>query len=128
MDSEDRWEHAERGGTVSGRIVLAGTGFMVSATVWALLGFVQLERQNLTLAWLDLALVVLHLVVGPLILRRVRVAWAAGLALAALSLVACVFNGYYLAVIADGVSGLLLFLSRDDFQPDETEPSDRQIS
>lgn len=108
---EDRGTIPGQPESFSGKVLLAGTGFMVTAALWGLLGFVQAVWQHSDIAIFDLALAVLHLAAGAAILRRVRYAWAAGLILAAIAIGGTVINDYYLAVVADGVSALLLFFS-----------------
>jgi hypothetical protein len=65
---------------------------------------------------LDLVLAVLHLVVGLMILRQVRNSWYVGLALAGIAVAATLPNGYYLPIVADGITGALLYFARADFR------------
>lgn len=111
----DRWDDRTDTPTISGRVLLAGTGFLVSSAIWALLAAAQYHYfGNHLLGLLNVALMLAHFVVGPLVLMRKRISWPLGLGLMVIALVACVLNGYYLAVIADGVSGGLLFFCRAD--------------
>lgn len=111
----DRWDDRADTPTISGRVLLAGTGFLVSSTIWALLAAAQYHYfGNHLLGLLNVVLMLAHFVVGPLILMRKRIGWPLGLCLMVIALIACVLNGYYLAVIADGVSGGLLYFSRAD--------------
>lgn len=100
----------------SGKVLLAGTGIMVSATIWALLGWIQGHKEGSPeLEILDVVLVALHLIVGLIVLKRYRIGWALGIALTIVAIGCTVVNGYYLAIVADGVSGLLLFFSRAEY-------------
>lgn len=106
--------HSE--GPYPGKVLLAGTGIMVSATIWALLGWIQGHKEGSPeLEILDLVLVALHLIIGLIVLKRYRAGWAIGIALTIVAVVCTILNGYYLAVVADGVSGLLLFFSRAEY-------------
>ncbi|HLI52128.1 MAG TPA: hypothetical protein VKU87_10040 [Thermomicrobiaceae bacterium] len=98
----------------SGKVLLAGTGIMVSATIWALLGWIQGYKGSHELAVLDCVLVALHLIIGPIILKRFHIGWALGIALTIVAVICTIVNGYYLAVAADGISGLLLFFCRTE--------------
>lgn len=121
----ERLSNPVNSSTMSGKILLAGVGFLVSSTIWALLGWIQFAWGNGTLGRLDVTLVVLHLLVGTAILKRMRPAIVLGVLLAVFSLIAAFINGYYLSVLADGVSAALLLLSRADFPHNQPGADDR---
>ena len=102
--------------TLSGKILISGTGFIVGAGMWAILAFFQNEAGHTGVAITDLVLTALHVVVGLLILRQTRNCWYFGLALAGVAVAASLPNSYYLPVVEDGVTGLLLYFTRWDFR------------
>lgn len=103
--------------TLSGKILISGTGFMVGSGMWAILAFFRYEGGITGVSVLNMALAALHIVVGLLILRQTRNSWYLGLVLAAVSIAASLPNHYfYLPVPVDGVTGLLLYFSRWDFR------------
>lgn len=102
--------------TLSGKIMIAGTGFIVGSGMWAILAFFRFGDGRTSAMTLDLVLAALHLVVGLMILRQVRNAWYIGLALAGVSIAATLPNGYYLPIVEDGVTGALLYFARSDFR------------
>ncbi|HVX29288.1 MAG TPA: hypothetical protein VHA53_02325 [Nitrolancea sp.] len=102
--------------TVSGKILIAGTGFIVGAGMWAILAFFRFGDGNNGAMLLDLTLAVVHIVVGLMILRQVRNAWYVGLALAGISIAATLPNGYFLPIAVDGITGALLYFARSDFR------------
>ena len=102
--------------TLSGKIMIAGTGFIVGSGMWAILAFFRFGDGHTSAMTLDLVLAALHLVVGLMILRQVRNAWYIGLALAGISIAATLPNGYYLPIVEDGVTGALLYFARSDFR------------
>ena len=102
--------------TLSGKILIAGTGFIVGSGMWAILAFFRYGGGHDSAMTLDLVLAALHLVVGLMILRQMRNAWYIGLALAGISIAATLPNGYYLPVVEDGVTGALLYFARADFR------------
>jgi hypothetical protein len=102
--------------TLSGKILIAGTGFIVGSGMWAILAFFRYGGGHNSAMMLDLVLAVLHLVVGLMILRQVRNSWYVGLALAGIAVAATLPNGYYLPIVADGITGALLYFARADFR------------
>jgi hypothetical protein len=102
--------------TLSGKILIAGTGFIVGGGMWAILSFFRYGDGNSGAMTLDLVLAVLHVAVGLMILRQMRNAWYVGLALAGISIAATLPNGYYLPIVEDGVTGALLYFARSDFR------------
>ncbi|HEX7101547.1 MAG TPA: hypothetical protein VF201_02775 [Nitrolancea sp.] len=102
--------------TLSGKILIAGTGFIVGSGMWAILAFFRYGDGHNSAMTLDLVLAVLHLVVGLMILRQMRNSWYIGLALAGISIAATLPNGYYLPIVEDGVTGALLYFARNDFR------------
>jgi hypothetical protein len=111
--------------TLSGKILISGTGFIVGGGMWAILSFFRYKGGDFGVGTLDMALMFLHVALGLLILRRVRGCWYLGLALAGVAVAASLPNHYYyLPVPVDGVTGLLLYFSRWDF-PDMQLVRDR---
>jgi len=103
--------------TLSGKILISGTGFIVGSGMWAILAFFRYEGGITDVSVLNMALAALHIVVGLLILRQARNSWYLGLMLAAVSVAAALPNHYYyLPIPVDGVTGLLLYFSRWDFR------------
>ncbi len=103
------------GGTLSGRILISGTGFLVAAGMWAILGFFRYEGGMGAVAAIDLTLTVLHAIVGIMVFRRVRNSWYIGLAVCGIGLFATLPNHYYFPLGINGVLGILFYLSRPDF-------------
>jgi hypothetical protein len=102
--------------TLSGKILISGTGFIVGSGMWAILAFFRYEGGFTDVFVLNMALAVLHIVVGLLILRQTRNSWYLGLVLAVISVAATLPNHYYyLPIPVDGITGLLLYFSRWDF-------------
>jgi hypothetical protein len=103
--------------TLSGKILISGTGFIVGSGMWAILAFFRYEGGFTDVFVLNMALAVLHIVVGLLILRQTRNSWYLGLVLAVISVAATLPNHYYyLPIPVDGITGLLLYFSRWDFR------------
>jgi hypothetical protein len=103
--------------TLSGKILISGTGFIVGSGMWAILAFFRYEGGYTDVFVLNMALAVLHIVVGLLILRQARNSWYLGLVLAVISVAATLPNHYYyLPIPVDGITGLLLYFSRWDFR------------
>lgn len=102
-------------GTVSGRILICGTGFLVAAGMWAILGFFRYEGGMTGVSIIDLTLTVLHVIVGVLVFRRARNAWYMGLALCGVAMAATLPNHYYFPLATNGIIAVLLYLSRPDF-------------
>ena len=101
--------------TLSGRILICGTGFLVAAGMWAILGFFRYEGGLTTAAIIDLTLTAVHAVVGILVFRRVHNIWYVGLALCGVAMAATLPNHYYFPLATNGILGALLYLSRPDF-------------
>ncbi len=101
--------------TLSGRILICGTGFLVAAGMWAILGFFRYQGGMGTVAVIDLTLTVLHVIVGIMVFRQARNIWYVGLALCGIGLFATLPNHYYFPLGVEGVLGILFFLSRTDF-------------
>ena len=121
----DRSQRAQASPVIlAGKVLLAGAGFIVSSTVWFLLSFAQAVHGTTGLTVLDLALAVVHLMLGAAILTRLRLAVPVGVAIAVISIGAGVANALALSatptlilpLTADGVSVLLLLLSRTEMQ------------
>ncbi|HUZ02247.1 MAG TPA: hypothetical protein VMU89_18015 [Thermomicrobiaceae bacterium] len=119
----DRSQRAQASPAIlPGKVLLAGAGFIVSSTVWFLFSFAQAVHGTTILTTLDLALGAVHLLLGAAILGRLRLAVPLGAAIAAISIGTGVANALALAatptlilpLTADGVSLLLLLLSRDE--------------
>ncbi|HET9015197.1 MAG TPA: hypothetical protein VFN57_06355 [Thermomicrobiaceae bacterium] len=110
--------------TLAGKVLLAGAGFIVTSTVWFLLSFAQAVHGTSILTTLDLVLAVGHLALGGVIFARIRLAVYIGGAVAVVALVLGVVNAVALSAlptiilpaIADGVSLLLLIVSRGDMR------------
>lgn len=112
MHQHDRWEQAGAPASgLPGKVLIAGVGFLVTAAVWALLAFIQNLEGNLTLTVINLALLAAHLVVGALVLMRVRYSWLAGLALIAAAIGGAIANDNYVAMLPETVTLVVLILS-----------------
>lgn len=114
MRSIPRPDQAEVG-TLSGRILICGTGFIVLAGMWAILGFFRFEGGQTTAFVIDFVLMLVHVMVGLLVFRRTRAIWYVGIALCGVAIAATLPNHYYLPVGANAILGALLYLSRLDF-------------
>ncbi len=101
--------------TLSGRVLICGTGFLVAAGMWAILGFFRYEGGLTTAAFIDLVLTPVHVAVGVLVYRRTQSIWYVGLALCGIAMAATLPNHYYLPLATNGILGVLLYLSRRDF-------------
>lgn len=119
MGTVQRHDHVESA-TLSGRILICGTGFLVAAGMWAILGFFRYEGGLTNAAFIDLALMLVHVVVGILVYRRAQAIWYVGLALCGIAMAATLPNHYYLPLVTNGVLGVLLYLSRADFPDMQT--------
>lgn len=104
----------EQTNQIPGKVLISGTGFLVTGGMWALLGFFRYEDGHMDLATINSALVVAHLIIGVAILMRMRWSWYAGITLALAGIIASFFNEYYLPLVGDGVTGILLFLTRNE--------------
>ncbi len=102
-------------GTLSGRILICGTGFIVAAGMWAILGFFRYEGGMTGVSMVDLALTAVHVVVGVMVYKRARNIWYVGLALCGVAMAATLANGYYFPLGTNGLLAVLLYLSRPDF-------------
>ena len=102
-------------GYISGRILIAGTGFVVLTGMWLILAYFRDQGGQELVALANLTLAILHLVIGIAIYYRVRVAWYAGLLVAALGIAAAIPNAYPFPVGPELVLGVLLYFSRRDF-------------
>ena len=101
-------------GTLSGRILICGTGFLVSSGMWAILGFFRYAGGLHSAGFIDLALTVANLVVGILVYRRAHGIWYVGLALCGIGMAATLPNHYYFPLAVVGILGLLFYLSHAD--------------
>jgi hypothetical protein len=101
--------------TLPGRVLICGTGFLVLAGMWAILGFFRYEGGMNSAAIIDLVLTFVHIIVGVLIYRRTPAIWYVGLALCGVAMAATLPNHYYFPLAANGILGVLLYLSRNDF-------------
>lgn len=101
--------------TLSGRVLIVGTGFLVAAGMWAILGFFRYEGGMTGVSMVDLGLTAVHAVVGILVFRRAKNIWYVGLALCGIAMAATLINQYYLPLGTNGILGALLYLSRSDF-------------
>ena len=110
--------------TLSGKVLITGTGFLVCAGMWAILGFFRYEGGMGVAAAIDLTLRGLHAIVGLLIYRRVRNIWYVGMALSGIAMAATLPNHYYFPLGANGILGVLLYLSRSEF-PDAAVTAQR---
>ncbi|MGA7672868.1 MAG: hypothetical protein WBW04_20800 [Nitrolancea sp.] len=111
IPAQDRGEP----GTLSGRILICGTGFLVASGMWAILGFFRYAGGLHSAGYIDLLLTIANLAVGVLVFKRARGIWFVGLALCGIGLAAVLPNHYYFPLAVEGVLGLLFYLSRADF-------------
>ncbi len=115
-------------GTLSGRILICGTGFLVASGMWAILGFFRYAGGLHAAGIIDLVLTIANLPVGVLIFRRAHGIWYVGLALCGIGMAATIPNHYYFPLAVVGILCLLLYLSRGDLpdmQLSGSAPSDR---
>lgn len=105
---------------ISGRILVAGTGFVVLTGMWFILAYFRQQGQQELVAGLNTVLGLLHLASGIGIYKRWRLAWATGLVVAALGVAAAIPNSYPFPVGPELVLVVLLYLSRADFNRAET--------
>jgi len=101
--------------TLSGRVLICGTGFLVTSGMWAILGFFRYAGGLHSAGFIDLALTIANLVVGVLVFKRAHNVWFIGLALCGIGMAATLPNHYYFPLAVVGTLGLLLYLSRADF-------------
>lgn len=112
-------------GTLPGKVLMAGVGFMVTGAAWALLSFFRSVDGETTLVWLNAALLVVHLVTGVLVLTRRRFAWHLGLLVVLVGIAGSVANDYYVIVIPEVITGLILFLSRAEMERSYSQAGQR---
>lgn len=112
-------------GTLPGKVLMAGVGFMVTSAAWALLSFFRSVDGETTLVWLNAALLVVHLVTGVLVLTRRRYAWHLGLLVVLVGIAGSVANDYYVIVIPEVITGLILFLSRAEMERSYSQAGQR---
>jgi hypothetical protein len=100
---------------ISGRILVAGTGYLVLTGMWLILTYFRHEGHHEAVAVLNGVLALLHVATGLGIYKRLRLAWYGGLAVAALGVAAAIPNAYPFPVGPELVIAVLLYLSRADF-------------
>lgn len=98
-----------------GRILIAGTGFIVLSGMWLILAYFRNQGGENLIAVLNLALAILHIVIGISIFYRLRPAWYGGLVLAVVAAAASYPNAYPFPVGPELVLALLLYFTRQDF-------------
>ncbi len=99
----------------SGKIIVSGGAFLMSAAAWAYVGFEEFSGGSQRLGILYATLILLHAVIAILLLLRVRAAWFPGLVLAVTAMGIAIFGQQFPLSGFDALSGVLLFLSRTDF-------------
>ncbi len=115
-DAERRGPRPEPA-TYSGRVLISGVGFIVAAAMWGLFGYFQHAHATTAETAAEVGLVVGHFLVGAGVLTRLRVAWAVGLAVALLGIIASPLTAAaWFPASVDLVVGLLLFFTRDDLR------------
>jgi hypothetical protein len=112
LDVHDRERTGEA--TLAGKVLITGIGYLIVATMWGLLAYFQRRDGDMSVTTIDAALSAAHLVVGVLILARLRVAIYLGIVVAGVSIGLTVLNRYYLPVFTDGVLAVLTYLIRND--------------
>ena len=100
---------------ISGRILVAGTGYIVLTGMWLILAYFRHEGHQESVAVLNGILAALHLLTGFAVYKRLRPAWYGGLVVAALGVAAAIPNAYPFPVGPEIVLGVLLYLCRPDF-------------
>ena len=110
-------------GTLPGKVLMAGVGFMVTGAGWALLSFFPSVDNAPALVWLNAALLVIHLAIGAAVLMRLPFAWFGGLIVVLAGLVGAVANGYFFIAVPELITGLILFLSRAEMHRPRSQPS-----
>lgn len=101
--------------TYSGKVFISGVGFIVTGALWALLAYFRHRGGGIDVVSIDATLSLLHLIAGVAILKRLRPAWYAGLAIALAGIGLTLVDGYFLPVICDGIIAFLLFFSRGEY-------------
>ncbi|MFS8530165.1 hypothetical protein [Sphaerobacter thermophilus] len=111
-------------GTLPGKVLMAGVGFMVTGAAWALLSFFRSVDNEPTLVWLNAALLVIHLATGGAVLLRLPFAWIGGLLVVLAGIGGAVANDYFFVVVPELITGLILFLSRAEMQRPHSQASE----
>ncbi|HET7036253.1 MAG TPA: hypothetical protein VFI42_11285 [Thermomicrobiaceae bacterium] len=99
-----------------GRILIAGTGFIVISGMWLILAYFRNEGGENLIALLNLALALLHIAIGVAIFYRLRPAWYGGLVLAVVAAAASYPNAYPFPIGPELAMALILYLTRQDFR------------
>lgn len=110
-------------GTLPGKVLMAGVGFLVTGAAWALLSFFQSVDGQTSLVWLDAALLVVYLATGALVLMRWRYAWPLGLLVVLAGVAGAVANDYFFIVVPNLITGFILFVSRAEMQRGRSQAS-----
>ena len=100
----------------SGKIIISGGAFLISAPAWAYAAFEEYTFGG-QLFGIYAVLVVLHAVMGIVLLLRLRAAWFPGLLLAVTSIGIAIYGERFPLSGVDALAGVLLFLSRSEFFP-----------
>lgn len=117
MRHRERLEPAEPATTtISGKVFIIGTAFLVTGAAWALMSYYQLAGGSRPVGTIDVLLVVIHLFAGLLVYRRVPYTLPLGLVVVFLGLAAALLNDYPLLLVPDGLTGLLLILGRRELK------------
>lgn len=103
-------------GVMPGRILIAGTGFIVLTGMWLILAYFREMGGHEAIALLNLLLAIAHIVIGVSIYYRLRFSWYAGLVLAAIAAAASFPNSYPFPIGPELVLALILYFTRRDFQ------------
>jgi hypothetical protein len=100
--------------SLSGRVLVAGCGFVVTGAAWALFGFVEQLDAFTMIAAIYFALSILHVAAGAATLGRQRLAWQIALPIALVGLVFSAVEMQIVLVSTNVVILALLWLARAD--------------
>jgi hypothetical protein len=98
--------------TIEGNILVAGSGFIVTAGAWALFGFLKGDFSFTSGAGLFFALAIAHGVVGVLVLRQRAISVPLGVATSAIGLAVAGVDTQFVLVFTNVVILALLFFAR----------------
>ncbi len=119
MDQDvDRHEGAPAGSVRSGKIIVSGCAFLAVMVAWVYVVFVgDLYAGGQGAGILYPGLIIAHAVVGIALLTRVRLFWFVGLAVAVVGVGMAIASQQFPLSGFDAIAGVLLFLSRSEFNP-----------
>jgi hypothetical protein len=99
---------------ISGRVLVAGCGLVITGAAWSLFGYAQHLQAEAAMAVVFFILSGIHALTGAGTLFRQRYAWVIALLIGTIGLVLALSVSQFVLVATNLVTLLLLILARDD--------------